>query len=184
MALKKRFVRLTGEKVSCDGNWTDLVSVIVIDSINSWHGWLYASQIWIMWWITCLLFLLYLDLNVWFCLSDGYGCLDNVIYLQTSPCILYKSNSNVYSYVEGSIFNAYVVFYTKGLHWSQGKISWLKLPSSFISLLLLHSWYGSKVPWLLRRNESTVPNHIGLENHHFSFSVSLSTRCNYRRVKL
>ncbi len=42
----------------------------------------------------------------------------------------------------------------------------------------------SKVPWLLRRNESIVPSQIGLENRNFSFSVSLSTRCNYRRVKL
>ncbi len=29
-----------------------------------------------------------------------------------------------------------------------------------------------------------VPSHIGLENRIFSFSVSLSTRCNYSRVKL
>ncbi len=36
---------------------------------------------------------------------------------------------------------------------------------------------------LLRRNESIVPSHIGLENRNFSFSVSFGTRCNYRRVK-
>ncbi len=42
----------------------------------------------------------------------------------------------------------------------------------------------SKAPWLLRRDESIVPSHIGLENHNVSFSISLSTRCNYRRVKL
>ncbi len=53
-----------------------------------------------------------------------------------------------------------------------------------ISLCLLHSWNGSKVHWLLRRNESLVPGHISLEKHTFSFSVSLSTQCNYRRVKL
>ncbi len=45
------------------------------------------------------------------------------------------------------------------------------------------SQYGSKVPWLLRRNESIVLSHIGLENRNFSFSISLSTRYNYRRVK-
>ncbi len=49
-----------------------------------------------------------------------------------------------------------------------------------ISLRLLHC----KAPWLLRRNESIVPSHISLENHNSSFSVSLSTRCNYRRVTL
>ncbi len=38
-----------------------------------------------------------------------------------------------------------------------------------ISLHLLHSWYGSKVPWLLRWNESIVPSHIGLENRTFHF---------------
>ncbi len=53
-----------------------------------------------------------------------------------------------------------------------------------ISLRLLHSWYGSKVPWSLRQNESIVPSHFGLENRNFSFSAGLSTRCNYRRVKL
>ncbi len=36
---------------------------------------------------------------------------------------------------------------------------------------------------LLRRNESIVPSHISLENHNFSFSIGLSTRCNYRSVK-
>jgi len=30
---------------------------------------------------------------------------------------------------------------------------------------------GSKVPWLLRRNESIVPSHIALENRNFSFLV-------------
>ncbi len=38
--------------------------------------------------------------------------------------------------------------------------------------------------WLLRRNESIVLSQIGLESRNFSFSVGLSTRCNYRRVKL
>ncbi len=50
-----------------------------------------------------------------------------------------------------------------------------------MSMRLLHPWYSSKVPWLLHRNESIVPSHIGLENH--NFSGSLSTECNYRRVK-
>ncbi len=36
---------------------------------------------------------------------------------------------------------------------------------------------------IVRQNESIVPSHTGLENSNFSFSASLSTRCNYRRVK-
>ncbi len=51
-------------------------------------------------------------------------------------------------------------------------------------LPLLHSWYGSKVPWLLCWNESIVPSHVSLKNHNLKFSVGLSTRCNYGRVKL
>ncbi len=31
--------------------------------------------------------------------------------------------------------------------------------------------------------EQIISGHIGLENRNFSFSVSLSTQCNYRRDK-
>ncbi len=37
---------------------------------------------------------------------------------------------------------------------------------------------------IITPNESIVPSHISLENRNFSFSVGLSTQCNYRRVKL
>ncbi len=44
-------------------------------------------------------------------------------------------------------------------------------------------WIKASAKWL-NVNVNVVPSHIGLENHNFSFSVGLSTQCNYRRVKL
>lgn len=80
---EETFVSLTGENVSCVAKRTDLVSAIVRRP-HWFHQLVTSMPIRVSNMDYVMNYTLFrkkakLDLSVWFCLSDGYGCHDNVI---------------------------------------------------------------------------------------------------------